>query len=56
VQGRYLTPMLPLVYMVLSPDGVHNRMNKRAWHLTLALSQAALWIAVCAELMMQYHA
>ncbi|MDO4483475.1 MAG: DUF2142 domain-containing protein [Clostridia bacterium] len=29
VQGRYLLPVLPLCMMVLSPDGIENKMNKR---------------------------
>ena len=31
VQARYMTPLLPLVYMILSPDGIKNKLNRSGW-------------------------
>lgn len=31
VQARYLIPVLPLMLMLVSPEGIHNRMNKAGW-------------------------
>lgn len=33
VQGRYLLPVLPLLFMLLSPDRVINRLDAKKWHL-----------------------
>lgn len=39
VQGRYLMPVLPLMFMLLSPDGIVNRLNPRKWHLFFYMTQ-----------------
>ena len=50
VQGRYLLPALPLLAMLLSPDGVKNHTNKTGWHLTFCLVNLAILMATCYEL------
>lgn len=47
VQGRYLIPVLPLAAMLLSPRGLHNRMNKTGWHLFFFGANAAVLMWVC---------
>lgn len=47
VQGRYLIPVLPLAAMLLSPRGIHNRMNKTGWHLFFFAANAAVLLWVC---------
>ncbi len=52
VQGRYLLPALPLLALLLSPNGVKNEMNKTGWHLIFCLSNLAILMATCAELVL----
>lgn len=47
VQGRYMIPMIPLMLMLLSPDGIQNRMCKKGWHLVFFLMQGVILAAVC---------
>ncbi len=47
VQGRYLIPVLPLAAMLLSPRGLHNRMNKTGWHLFFFTANAAVLLWAC---------
>lgn len=54
VQGRYLIPVLPLMYMLISPDGVKNRMNKTGWHLAFCCLNAVLLGSVCLQLCQTY--
>lgn len=50
VQGRYLLPVLPLLFMCLSPDGIHNRMNKTGWHLFFYAGNLTLLGYTCFDL------
>lgn len=54
VQGRYLIPVLPLMYMLISPDGIKNRMNKTGWHLAFCCLNALLLGSVCLQLFETY--
>lgn len=54
VQGRYLLPMLPLMYMVFSPEGIKNRMNKTGWHLTFCLLNLVQLGLICVQLCTTY--
>lgn len=47
VQGRYMIPVIPLMLMVLSPDGIQNRMNKKGWHCLFFLIQGAILGTMC---------
>ncbi|MGN0746854.1 MAG: DUF2142 domain-containing protein [Aristaeellaceae bacterium] len=47
VQGRYLLPVMPLLCMLCSPEGVQNRMNKTGWHLVFFLLNGIILTAVC---------
>ncbi len=55
VQGRYLIPVLPLLAMLLSPEGVQNRMNKTAWHTLCFLMNGAVLLTVCWQMFGQYY-
>ncbi|MBP3636484.1 MAG: DUF2142 domain-containing protein [Clostridia bacterium] len=52
VQGRYMIPMIPLMLMILSPDGIQNRMNKKAWHMIFFLLQGVILATVCWNLVL----
>ena len=52
VQGRYMIPMIPLMLMILSPDGIQNRMNKKAWHMTFFVMQGVILATVCWNLVL----
>ena len=52
VQGRYMIPMIPLMLMILSPDGIQNRMNKKAWHMIFFLLQGVILATVCWSLVL----
>lgn len=54
VQGRYLIPVLPLLVMLCSPEGIHNRMNRTAWHTTFFLLSGAVLLNVCWQIMGRY--
>lgn len=55
VQGRYLIPILPLLAMLCSPDGVQNRMNKTAWHTVFSLTNGAILLTVCWQMLSRYY-
>lgn len=37
MQPRYLLPVMPLCYFLVSPDGIRNRMNRMGWTLVFSL-------------------
>ena len=37
MQPRYLLPVLPLCFFLLSPDGIRNRMNRVGWTLVFSV-------------------
>lgn len=47
VQGRYMIPVIPLTLMILSPDGIQNRMNKKGWHFIFFALQGVILGAMC---------
>lgn len=54
VQARYLLPVMPLLMMLLSPEGVHNRMKKDGWTmcfglLNLIVLAGTAWQLVCVQ-------
>ena len=54
VQARYLIPVLPLLLMLLSPEGVHNRMGKVGWTSLFGLMNLLIlagtgWQLVCLQ-------
>lgn len=51
VQGRYLLPTLPLLCMLCSPEGVHNRMNRTGWHAAFFLLNGVVLTSVCLGLL-----
>lgn len=56
VQGRYMIPMLPLLWMILSPDKIHNKMNKQAWHTVLSFALLGMCGLMAVQLCGQYFA
>ena len=52
VQGRYLQPVLPILFLLLSPNGVKNSMNKTGWHCFFYLSNLALLMITCGQLVL----
>lgn len=52
VQGRYMIPMIPLMLMILSSDGIQNRMNKKAWHMIFFVMQGVILATVCWNLVL----
>lgn len=56
VQGRYLIPVLPLLAMLLSPDGLHNRMCKKGWHTVFFLLNMFILLAVSWQAFGPYYA
>ena len=47
VQGRYLLPVMPLLCMLCSPEGVQNRMNKVGWHTVFFLLNGVILATIC---------
>ena len=52
VQGRYLQPILPLLFMILSPNGIKNEMNKTGWHLCFCLGNLTILMLACGQLVL----
>ena len=52
VQGRYMLPILPLLALLLSPNGVKNAMNKTGWHMVFSLGNLLILMATCYELVL----
>ena len=52
VQGRYLQPILPLLFLILSPNGVKNEMNKTGWHLCFCLGNLTILMLACGQLVL----
>lgn len=42
VQARYFIPVMPLLLMLLNPEGVRNRMNKTGWTCLFGLTNLAI--------------
>lgn len=55
VQSRYLIPVLPLLAMLCSPDGIQNRMKKTSWHTLFCLLNGAVLLTVCWQTFGQYY-
>ena len=51
VQGRYLLPVLPLVCMLCSPEGVRNCMDRTGWHTAFFLLNGVVLTSVCLGLL-----
>ncbi len=54
VQARYFLPVMPLLLMLLSPEGIKNRMNHQGWTLTFSILNLAVlgWMSytlVCCQ-------
>lgn len=52
VQGRYLQPILPLLFLTLSPNGIKNEMNKTGWHLCFCLGNLTILMLACGQLVL----
>lgn len=52
VQARYLQPILPLFFLILSPEGIHNRMNRQRWHLVFFLLNLLVLMVTCWQLVL----
>lgn len=52
VQGRYMLPILPLLALLLSPNGVKNAMDKTGWHLVFSISNLLILMATCYQLVL----
>ena len=45
-------PDLPLLFMILSPNGVKNEMNKTGWHLCFCLGNLTILMLACGQLVL----
>lgn len=54
VQGRYLLPVMPLMFMLCSPEGVQNRMSKTGWHTIFFLLNGVIMASACIQVLAQY--
>ena len=57
VQARYFLPVMPLLLMLLSPEGIKNQMNKSSWTmvfgiLNLAVLAVTAYTLVCVQYFM----